>query len=414
LGGFPIWRISARRCISKLYNVNRVDESDSPGYHFDIVSAVMTILLAPDKFKGSLAASQVCDAMKEAFAESGKDIEFIVIPMADGGEGTADMLTVYTGGTMIKVMVLDPFFREVEASYGISGDGKIAFVEMASASGLQLLKPEERNPLRGTTFGTGQLISSALDHGVTSIILGVGGSATNDGGIGMGKALGARFLDKSGSDLEPTGENLINIGSIDLKRLHPGLKSISVTAICDVDNPLTGTHGAAHVFGPQKGASPEDIKLLDDGLRNLAGVAKAQTGIDLEFPGAGAGGGLGGGSKLFFNVSFQPGMQFVSQFIKLGQSVKSSDLVVTGEGKMDEQTLSGKVVKGVADVCRTHNKPLIVVVGKNELAPEKVGLLGIKKVVALIDGNTPHEEAFNDTFRLIKKRIREEVVPFFL
>lgn len=374
----------------------------------------MIILLAPDKFKGSLSARQVCAAMQEGFMESGKDIRFEIAPMADGGEGTAEMLTEYTGGEMIEVTVNDPFFRPVKASYGISGDGKTAFIEMASASGLQLLKPEERNPLNGSTFGTGQLIVSALDRGVASIVLGVGGSATNDGGIGMGEALGACFRDASGSKLKPIGYNLVNIDSIDLRGLHPRLEAVTITAICDVDNPLIGAQGAAHIFGPQKGASPADIVHLDNGLRNFANVAKSLTGTDINFPGAGAGGGLGGGAKLFFNITFQPGMEFISEFINLGHTVASCDLVVTGEGKMDEQTMAGKVIKGVADVCKKYNKPLIAVVGKNELAMEKVGLLGIRKVVALVGGTTSQEDAFRDTYNLIKKRIQEEVVPFFL
>lgn len=374
----------------------------------------MKILIAPDKFKGSLSAQKVCEAIKKGFLHSDKELEFKIIPMADGGEGTAAMLAEYTGGKMIQVEAKDPFFRPVQASYGISGDGKTAFVEMASASGLQLLRPEERNARRGTTYGTGQLIRSALDNGVSEVVLGVGGSATNDGGIGMGEALGAHYYDQSGNQLQPIGENLIHIKSVGLENLDPRLKSVAFTAICDVDNPLTGLRGAAHVFGPQKGATPEDVEYLDEGLKNFARVVNSQLGLDINFPGAGAGGGLGGGARIFFDVRFQPGMLFISEFIHLNEAVKAADLVVTGEGKMDEQTLFGKVVKGVADVCKALNKQLVVIVGKNELPPEKVGLLGIKKVVALLDGRTSEKDAFENTYELIEKRVKEEVAPFFL
>jgi glycerate kinase len=374
----------------------------------------MTVLIAPDKFKGSLDAAKVCQAIEEAFQKSGKKIQTKSIPMADGGEGTCDMLTAFSGGKKIKEKVLDPFFRTIEVEYGISGDGKTAFVEMAAASGLQLLNPEERDALLGTTYGTGQLILSALDHGVSSIIMGVGGSGTNDGGMGMGNALGAKFLDADNAELKPIGKNLKSIRRIDLSHLHPRIKDVSFTAICDVSNPFYGTQGAAYVFGPQKGATPADVKFLDEGLRNFADVVEQQLGLNLNFPGAGAGGGLGGGAKIFFNVQFQSGIAFIMRFIGLEALVRESDLVITGEGKMDEQTLSGKVVKGVADLSRKYNKPLIAIVGRNELPPEKISLMGVHKVVALMDGGTDETEAFQKTYSLIGKRVQDEIIPFFL
>jgi glycerate kinase len=374
----------------------------------------MMVLIAPDKFKGSLDAIKVCQAIEEALHASGKQLEAKSIPMADGGEGTCDMLTEFSHGKKIKVPVLDPFFRTIEGEYGISGDGKTAFMEMATASGLQLLKPQERNALLGTTYGTGQLISSALDGGVTSIIMGVGGSGTNDGGIGMGEALGARFYDSHGNALKPIGENLKAIHTIDLRNLHPRTREVSFTAICDVSNPLYGYNGAAYVFGPQKGASPEVVKFLDEGLRNLAGVVQNQLGIDINFFGSGAGGGLGGGTKIFFDIQFHSGVKFIMDFIGLEEWIKQSDLIITGEGKMDDQTLSGKVVHGVAELCRRYDKPLVVMVGKNELPAEKISLLGVRKVVALMDGKTSEEEALGSAYFLLKKRMEEEVIPFFL
>ena len=374
----------------------------------------MKILLAPDKFKGTLDAAKVCLAMDEALRESGHKLDITSVPMADGGEGTCDMLTEFSKGRKITFPVLDPFFRTIEGWYGISGDGQTAFIEMAVASGLQLIKPDERNALLGTTYGTGELIADALQRGVSSIILGVGGSGTNDGGIGMGEALGARFLDSAKKPLKPIGQNLALIRSVDLSNLHPRAREVSVTAICDVSNPLYGENGAAHVFGPQKGASHQDVEFLDNGLRNFADVIKRQMGIDLNFPGAGAGGGLGGGAKIFFNIAFCSGIEFIINFIGLPDLVKNSDLVFTGEGKMDEQTLSGKVVKGVADLARRYDKRVIVIVGKNELSVVKINLLGVHKVITLVDSKTPEQESFEKTFELIKKRIREEVIPFFL
>lgn len=374
----------------------------------------MRVLIAPDKFKGSLDATGVCQAIEEALRESGRKLDITSIGMADGGEGTSNMLTNFSKGEIIKLKVLDPFFRPIEGFYGLSGDGETAFIEMAVASGLQLLSNEERNALLGTTYGTGQMIADALDRGVTSIILGVGGSGTNDGGIGMGEALGARFLDEQGKALKPIGQNLGSIRSIDLGNLHPRAKFVTVTAICDVSNPFFGVNGAAHVFGPQKGATPSDIDFLDRGLRNFARVVEQQLGIDLNFPGAGAGGGLGGGAKIFFNIDFRSGIEFIIEFIGLEELVKNCDLVITGEGKMDEQTLSGKVVKGVSDLSRTFKKRLVVIVGKNELPQSKIDLLGINKVLSLVGEETSEKESFENTSRLIKKRVRDHVNPFFL
>ena len=374
----------------------------------------MKILIAPDKFKGSLDAIKVCLAIEEGLRESGKSFESRSVPMADGGEGTCDMLTRFSQGKKIKVPVLDPFFRPIEGEIGISGDGRTAFVEMATASGLQLLKREERNALLGTTYGTGQLIAAALNYGVSSIIMGIGGSGTNDAGIGMGEALGAKYFDAAGLQLKPIGQNLKSIHSIDVGNLHPRIKEVSFTAICDVSNPFYGVEGAAHVFGPQKGATPDVVRFLDEGLRNFAEVVTKQLGLDINFPGAGAGGGLGGGAKIFFNIQFQSGIKFLMDFIGLEKLVEQSDLIISGEGKMDEQTLSGKVIKGLADLSLKHRKPLVVIVGRNELTAEKIQLLGIRKVIALMNGKTSENEAFTSTYALVKRRVQEEIIPFFL
>lgn len=374
----------------------------------------MKILIAPDKFKNSLQASQVCQAIEEAFRESGISFSAHRVPMADGGEGTCDVLTQFSKGRKITNQVFDPLFRYIEAQYGLSGDGETAFIEMASASGLQLLKGEERNPLNGTTYGTGQLIEHALGRGVKKIILGIGGSGTNDAGIGMAAALGMTFHSSSGEQVKPIGKNLLDIKTINIAKIHPRLKDVSFTALCDVNNPLYGPKGAAYVFAPQKGADDAMVKFLDDGLRNFASVVQQQFNVDINFPGAGAGGGLSGSAKAFFNIQFVPGIDFLIQFVQLEELVRQSDLVITGEGKIDEQTFSGKVVKGVSDLAKKHNKPWCVVAGKSDLSVQQVESLGALVLTTLINDQTTENQAMQNTFALIKQRVKEEIIPLFL
>ncbi len=374
----------------------------------------MNILIAPDKFKGSLDAFEVCRAIAEAFTQADKKFDVQMMPMADGGEGTYDMLTRFSDGTKINCKVFDPFFREINAEYGLSGDGTTAFIEMATASGLQLLKPEERDALEGTTYGTGQLIADALTRGVKKIILGIGGSATTDGGMGMAAALGIHFFSADGKRLSPAGKNLIRVHTIDSAQRHPALQHVSFTALCDVNNPLYGLNGAAHTFAPQKGADRATVQSLDEGLQNFASVINRQFDLDVNFPGAGAGGGLPAMAKVLFNIQFVPGIDFLMQYIGLDDLVRESDVVITGEGKVDSQTLSGKVVKGIADLSRKYKKPLFVIAGKNELTEDSIRQLGVEKVVTLVDANTSEQEAIKDTFHLIHRRIKEEIIPLFL
>ena len=232
----------------------------------------MKILVAPDKFKGSLSAQEVCDAVRQGLLSVNNSLQVLSLPLADGGEGTCELLTSYRGGTMVHVTVRDPLFRNIDSAYGLSSDGKIAFLEMAKASGLQLLKKEERNPLINSTVGTGDLIRHALDQGVEQIIMGVGGSATNDGGMGMAQALGAVFYSSSGESLDPTGGNMSRVHTIDLSLVHLRLSHVQFTIFCDVDNPLYGPHGAAHVFAPQKGADESMVRELDEGLKHYEKV----------------------------------------------------------------------------------------------------------------------------------------------
>lgn len=373
----------------------------------------MTILIAPDKFKGSLSAQEVCDVISgELTAHSVHEI--VALPLADGGEGTCELLTKFSGGTMMNIPVRDPLARTIDSQIGVSKDGRIAFLEMATASGLQLLKKEDRNPLFTTTLGTGDLIRYALDRGVDHIIMGVGGSATNDAGMGMAESLGVAFYDSSGNKLSGMGQNLARIRSFDSSQLHPQLSMVKFTIFCDVDNPLHGVNGAAHIFSPQKGADEKMVEQLDSGLKHYEKILESQTGRIVNFPGAGAGGGLPASLKAFASVEIRRGMDFIAEFTQLEDKIKGADFVITGEGKVDSQTLAGKVVKGVADLAGKHNKPLIVVAGKNELDGDSIARLGAISVVTLVGDGLDEREAIENASNVLKKRVREQIFPLFL
>jgi glycerate 2-kinase len=374
----------------------------------------MTILIAPDKFKGSLSAQEVCNAIREGLLSVDSALQIITLPLADGGEGTCELLTSYSGGTHVNLRVRDPLFREIDSGYGISKDGRIAFLEMAKASGLQLLKEDERNPLINSTVGTGDLILHALNRGVEHIIMGVGGSATTDAGMGMAAALGVIFYSASGEKLEPIGKNLKHIHSIDVSGAHPRLRQVAFTIFCDVDNPLHGPRGAAYVFSPQKGADQQMVYELDEGLRHYEKVLEKTVNTKVNFAGAGAGGGLPASIKGLANVTVRPGMDFIIEFTRLEEQVRGADIIITGEGKVDEQTLSGKVVKGIADLSGKYKKALFIIAGKNELSKENLRNLGAIRVVSLVDQHISEQEAMKHAFRLIKQRTKEEIIPLFL
>jgi glycerate 2-kinase len=363
----------------------------------------MIILVAPDKFKSSLTARQVCEAIKEGLLAINPALSITSIPLADGGEGTGELLTYFSSGSYVKVKALDPLFREINSGYGISSDGKTAFIEMAKISGLQLLQPEERNPLYTSTFGTGELIRHAMKHGARHIILGIGGSATNDAGIGMAEALGFSFYSSDDKKLKPTGENLQHISRVEKQNVDPLLPQTKFTVLCDVTNPLYGKNGAAHVFGPQKGADAAGIKILDKGLQNFKKITAALN-IENDFPGAGAAGGLGSGARVFLNAELLPGFDFISAFTKLEDSVAKADLVITGEGKIDLQSLSGKVVKGVADLAKRYRKPCFAFTGKLDLSANLVADLGFQEVISISNEHTSETEAIANAFSILKMR----------
>ncbi|CAG5069495.1 Glycerate 3-kinase [Dyadobacter sp. CECT 9623] len=374
----------------------------------------MNILVAPDKFRGSLEANEVCDAIREGILLAFPKANVTTVPLADGGEGTAQILTKQAGGISVTTRATDPLGREMDASYGLSSDHKVAFIEMAAASGLKLLKTSERNPALTTTFGTGELILDALNRGVTKIILGIGGSATTDGGIGVAAALGYRFLDKNNAQLAPTGESLGLITYIDTTNADPRLKDISIEVACDVTNPLFGQNGAAYIYGPQKGATPEMVETLDNGLRNLARIAAETFYEDYsEIPGAGASGGLGAGCMWFLNATLKDGVSIVIEQSNIKELIKNADLVITGEGKIDEQTLSGKVVKGLADHCQQYDVPLAAVCGTLQITSEQSREAGITYAVSVLNRPMDLETAQTEAFGLVRDATFQLVRLFF-
>jgi glycerate kinase len=364
------------------------------------------IIVAPDKFKGSLTALEVCTIIKTSLSQENPQLEIETIPLADGGEGTCEILTNLSNGRAVSLTVLDPLMRKINSSYGISGDGKVAFIEMALASGLQLLQSHERNCTVTSTFGTGQLIKHAIEQGVREIVMGIGGSATNDAGMGMAQALGYRFISASGETLEGIGKNLIHIAEIDASMINANLRNTQFTVLSDVENPLYGREGAAFVFARQKGATEHDIALLDQGLKNFAHLAERMD-CDVMFSGAGAAGGLGAGTKLFLNAQIKSGIDFITDFTQLEEKIKNSDMVITGEGKVDTQTLSGKVVKGVATLAHQYQKKLILVCGTCELSQKQLQQLGIAQLISLLDADTPITDAMRNAKTILKQKAKQ-------
>lgn len=324
----------------------------------------MKIVIAPDSFKESLTALEVARAIQQGFARVFPEAEYQLVPMADGGEGSVQSLVDATHGSLQKISVIAPLANEVEGFFGLSGDQKTAFIEMAAASGLHLVPMEQRNPLVTTSYGTGQLIKAALDLGVEKIILGIGGSATNDGGVGMLQALGAKFINAEQREIGFGGEALSQIQQIDLSGLDSRLSQVEFEVACDVDNPLCGERGASAIFGPQKGATPEMVETLDYALLHFAETVKSQLGIEIaEKAGAGAAGGMGGGLLLLPNVTLRSGVQIILEATELAEKLADADLVVTGEGRMDAQSIAGKTPIGVAKTAKQFGKPVIAIVG---------------------------------------------------
>ena len=326
----------------------------------------MKIILAPDSFKGSLTSLEVAEAMEAGIKRALPDADCIRIPMADGGEGTVQSLLDAVGGELISCSVKGPAGQKVAAAYGMLADGRTAVIEMAAASGLALVRGSSKNPLKTTSYGTGELIRDALDRGARKIILGIGGSATNDGGTGMAQALGVVFRDGEGRVIRETGAGgmLHKIESVDLSCVHSRLQQAHIQVACDVENPLTGENGASHVFAPQKGADDEMVKSLDANLKHLAGVIERELGVDVDpIPGAGAAGGMGAGLLVFAGAELKRGIEVISKATSIETHLRSADLVLTGEGRVDFQTAFGKTPAGIARLAGQYGVPVIAIGG---------------------------------------------------
>lgn len=324
----------------------------------------MKIVIAPDSYKESLSALEVATAIEQGFSEIFPDAEYLKIPVADGGEGTVEAMVEATEGRIVRIAVTGPLGEQVEGFYGLSGDEKSAFIEMAAASGLELVPQNQRDPLKTTSWGTGELIRHALDAGVKHIIIGIGGSATNDGGAGMVQALGAKLLNGDGEQIAPGGSALESLQSIDISELDKRLKSCRIEVACDVTNLLTGKKGASAVFGPQKGATAEMISRLDGALERYAKIIERDLDVNvLELSGGGAAGGMGAALYAFCGAQLRPGIEIVTEALGLAEQLADADLVITGEGRIDSQTIHGKVPVGVAKVAKRYGIPVIGIAG---------------------------------------------------
>ncbi len=373
-----------------------------PDYGDRAVHSAVNILLAPDKFRGSLTARQVCNAMTEGILLADSTADIVALPLADGGEGTAQCLTEATTGIWHTATVSNPLGRAVQAGFGISGDKTTAFIELAQASGLALLNTNERNPLKTSTFGTGQLIRAALGRGVRRVVVGIGGSATTDAGTGLAAALGWRFLTDAGQPFVPTGETLVNIAQVLPPESQGVLQSASIEIACDVVNPLFGPNGAAFMYGPQKGANPDAVAQLDAGLRHVSTLVREQLGLDLaDVPGAGAAGGAGFGAMVFLGATLRPGVEVVLETAGFDAHLANADLVLTGEGKLDAQTLQGKLLAGV---CRRAGKvgvPVVGICGTLELEPIQVQALGLTATFSILNRPQSLDEAVGGAYQAV-------------
>ncbi|MGD6736816.1 glycerate kinase [Photobacterium leiognathi subsp. mandapamensis] len=354
----------------------------------------MKIIIAPDSYKECLTAMEVATAIENGFRQVMPNAEYIKLPMADGGEGTVQSLVDASNGTIIERSVTGPLGEQVNGFFGLMGDGKTAIIEMAAASGLHLVSPELRNPMLTTSFGTGELILAALDQGVEHIIVGIGGSATNDGGIGMAQALGVRFLDKNNKQISYGGGALDRLHRIDISNIDPRLVSVKLEVACDVDNPLCGEKGASQVFGPQKGATPEMVTQLDNNLAHYAEIIKRDLDKDIkDMAGAGAAGGMGAALLGLFNAQLRPGIEIVMDAVNLADALKDADLVITGEGRIDSQTIHGKTPIGVARAAKRFTKPVIGIAGSLSYDCNVVHEHGIDAVFSVVPRSVSLEEA---------------------
>jgi len=363
---------------------------------------MIRFLIACDSFKGSASSKQVGEAIKSGILRAVPDAHVEVVPVADGGEGTVQALVDATGGRLVTATVTNPIGEKIEATFGILGDGQTAVIEMAAASGLTLIPPEKRNPWVTTTYGTGELIKAALEHGCRKIIIGIGGSATNDAGAGMAQALGVKLLDEHGKQIGFGGGELGRLRRIDMSGLDKRATEAEFIVACDVDNPLTGERGASYVYAPQKGATPEMLPKLDSNLRHFAEVVRQQLGIDVEHvPGSGAAGGLGAGLMAFLKAKLRKGTEIVFELVKLDEKIASADIVITGEGQIDAQTVFGKTPIGVAKLAKQYGKPVIAITGSIGDGADSVHSHGIDAMFSIVNRPMPLEKAMKEVEALL-------------
>lgn len=369
----------------------------------------MKIVIAPDSYKGSLTALEACNAMKRGVLKVVPDAEIITVPMADGGEGTTRSLVDSLGGTIIECNVKNPLGVLIKASYGILSDGT-AVIEMAEASGLTLIGAEERNPMSSTSYGTGELIKDALDRGCRNFILGIGGSATNDGGAGMAQALGFELLDRNGCQIPFGGAGLAELDRINQSSADRRLRESCFTIACDVNNPLCGENGASSVFGPQKGATPEMIAILDRNLSHFADIIERDMGMQVkDIPGAGAAGGIGAGMLAFLNATLKRGVEIVIDAVMLKEKLTGTDFVITGEGGCDFQTVKGKTPYGVAKTAQQFGIPAIILAGQVGTGAEALYDHGVTGIFTLVNGPVSLDYAMKHADRLIEEAIERIV-----
>jgi glycerate kinase len=357
----------------------------------------MKILIATDSFKDALSALEVGKAIGRGIQKVSDKIEVVLFPLGDGGEGTAEILTWHSKGDWMKVKVHDPLLRLIDAEYGMAKDGETAFIEMAQASGLELLRKEERNCRYTSTFGTGELILDAVRRGAQYIVIGIGGSATNDVGIGMAAALGYRFFDNKNTIVHPVGESLSNIETID-DREAADLSQLNFTILCDVDNPLFGPSGAVHTYARQKGADAAAVEILEQGVQHFSAVLANHFGKNYsDSKGAGAAGGLGAGAMAFLEAKLCSGIDFVLDYTDFEKALAAADLVITGEGKIDEQTLHGKLIYGITRRATKFNVPVIAFCGSLQASKAQIKAIGLQNAYQISDPSLSLKEAIAST-----------------
>jgi len=362
----------------------------------------MKFVIAPDKFKDSLTGLEFCNAVSEGILSILTHAEIVKLPLADGGDGTIEVVDFYLKGKHVHVEVTNPLFKKIDAPYLFSEANQVAFIEMAEASGMKLLNNKERDCKSTTTIGTGELILDAINKGAKTIILGIGGSATNDCGIGMATALGYRFLNKEGIKVKPIGENLSNIVSIDSSQVEARLKHVNFKIASDVTNPLYGKNGAAYVYAEQKGATLEDIAMLDKGLEDFSKVIDAHFNINSQnIKGAGAAGGMGIATYVFLNGTLTSGIELIKEIARFDENIKNADWIITGEGKLDSQTLSGKTITGVLDSAIKESIPVAVFCGKIE--NESLDKLGITYADSVMRVANNLDDAMRNSYKYLKE-----------